>query len=67
MICKHCGLANHKCSSADEYHADDRSEYMKELNGFALALLCFVSAVGTVVVLFAQMAEKVITELTDPN
>lgn len=33
MICKHCGLAIHKCSSADEYHPDDRAEYMKELNG----------------------------------
>jgi len=33
MICKHCGLAIHKCSSADEYHADDKMEYIKELNG----------------------------------
>lgn len=33
MICKHCGLAIHKCSSSNEYHADDRAEYMKELNG----------------------------------
>lgn len=33
MKCKYCGLAIHKCSSANEYHADDRAEYMKELNG----------------------------------
>jgi len=33
MFCKRCGLAIHKCLSADEYHADDRAEYMKELNG----------------------------------
>ena len=33
MICKLCGLAIHKCSSSNEYHADDRAEYMKELNG----------------------------------
>lgn len=33
MICKHCGLAIHKCSSANEYHPNDREQYMSELNG----------------------------------
>jgi len=33
MNCKHCGVAIHKCSSADEYHADDKMEYIKELDG----------------------------------
>lgn len=33
MRCKFCGVSIHKCASANEYHADDNTEYIKELNG----------------------------------
>ncbi len=33
MKCRHCGIAIHKCASADEYHADDPVLYRRELDG----------------------------------